>query len=135
MCKLSDFGSSVNKSVLSEAADDSQSAQQEHLVVNGTPLYMAPEACRGACGPQQDIWSIGITALELLTGGIEWTSSKSKWNPSEFVRALGNDPQMVPVIPDTVPENAAEFLRMCLQRDPLQRPSALKLLDCPFLTR
>ncbi len=35
----------------------------------GTPQYMSPEHCgRGAVGPQSDLFSLGVTAYELLSG-------------------------------------------------------------------
>ncbi len=138
-CKVADFGSSVNTSFLDGGGSASEQRVSDgtdamkHLVVNGTPLYMSPEACRGESSPAQDIWSIGVTALELLAGELQWTDSQAALSPARFVRQLGNDPLLRPVICPELPPDAQAFLAMCLERDPTARPSALSLLESPFL--
>jgi serine/threonine protein kinase len=45
--------------------------------VFGTPLYMAPEQCKGEMervGPETDIWSLGLIAHRLLTGKDFWVA-------------------------------------------------------------
>lgn len=56
--KLSDFGVSLNLRAM----------EREHSVA-GTPNWMAPEVIelKGA-SPKSDIWSLGCTVIELLTG-------------------------------------------------------------------
>ena len=57
--KLSDFGVSLNLRVMEREMKD----------VAGTPNWMAPEVIelKGA-SPKSDIWSLGCTVIELLTG-------------------------------------------------------------------
>eukprot|EP01064_Diplonema_japonicum_P033046 TRINITY_DN6423_c0_g1_i1.p1 TRINITY_DN6423_c0_g1~~TRINITY_DN6423_c0_g1_i1.p1 ORF type:complete len:936 (+),score=156.05 TRINITY_DN6423_c0_g1_i1:99-2906(+) len=51
-CKLSDFGASLNLAKLLEKPN-----------IQGTPMYMAPEACRGAAEKASDIWSMCLYAV------------------------------------------------------------------------
>jgi serine/threonine protein kinase len=57
--KLSDFGVSLNLRAMERDMPD----------VAGTPNWMAPEVIelKGA-SPKSDIWSLGCTVIELLTG-------------------------------------------------------------------
>ncbi|KAE8663632.1 chromatin assembly factor 1 subunit FAS2-like [Hibiscus syriacus] len=75
-----------------------------------------------------DIWSLGCTILEMAT-------SKPPWSRYEGVAAIfkiGNSKDM-PEIPDHLSNEAKSFIRLCLQRDPSARPTALQLLDHPFI--
>lgn len=75
-----------------------------------------------------DIWSLGCTILEM-------TSAKPPWSQFEGVAAIfkiGNSKD-IPEIPDHLSNDAKSFLRLCLRRDPSGRPTALQLLDHPFV--
>lgn len=75
-----------------------------------------------------DIWSLGCTILEMST-------SKPPWSQYEGVAAIfkiGNS-RDIPDIPDHLSDDAKSFVKLCLQRDPSARPTALQLLDHPFI--
>ncbi|KAH9022691.1 kinase-like domain-containing protein, partial [Lactarius pseudohatsudake] len=61
--KLSDFGVSLNLPV--------RAMEREIKDVTGTPNWMTPEVIelKGA-SPKSDIWSLGCTAIELLTNAM-----------------------------------------------------------------
>ncbi|MGV3485064.1 MAG: protein kinase domain-containing protein [Planctomycetaceae bacterium] len=68
--KLSDFG-------IARQIDQSASLEVTQAgALLGTPRYMSPEQCRGtkSLGPQTDVYSLGITLYELLTGGPPFTA-------------------------------------------------------------
>jgi class 3 adenylate cyclase len=123
--KLSDFGSSVNVTLYEQPGEGD-------VLVRGTSWYLAPEACRNDITAAVDIWSVGITVLELLTGKIPWEYRGSEAN---FIRELGKNEEMRPTIPADIPANAAAFCKMCLTRDAASRPTADALLRTPFLSR
>lgn len=45
---------------------------------------------------------------------------------------IGNSKEL-PAIPDHLSEEGKDFVRQCLQRNPLQRPTAAQLLEHPFV--
>jgi serine/threonine-protein kinase len=65
--KVLDFG--ISKSLSAEGEDPAARALTGSQVI-GSPMYMSPEQVRNARGvdPRSDIFSLGITMYELLTG-------------------------------------------------------------------
>lgn len=54
----------------------------------GTPQYMSPEHCgRGAIGPQSDLFSLGVTAYELLSGRLPFVGD----TPASLVFQIAHD--------------------------------------------
>ncbi|XP_008227651.1 PREDICTED: mitogen-activated protein kinase kinase kinase YODA [Prunus mume] len=100
------------------------------LSFKGSPYWMAPEVVMNINGYSLavDIWSLGCTILEMAT-------SKPPWSQYEGVAAIfkiGNSKD-IPEIPDHLSKDAKSFVRLCLQRNPSERPTASKLLDHPFI--
>ncbi|VVA99164.1 unnamed protein product [Arabis nemorensis] len=100
------------------------------LSFNGSPYWMAPEVIMNNNGYTLavDVWSLGCTILEMAT-------SKPPWSQFEGVAALfkiGNSKD-TPEIPDHLSNDAKNFIRLCLQRNPALRPTAFQLLEHPFL--
>ncbi|KAK3143999.1 hypothetical protein QOZ80_4AG0307610 [Eleusine coracana subsp. coracana] len=96
----------------------------------GSPYWMAPEVIKNSngCNLAVDIWSLGCTVLEMAT-------SKPPWSQYEGIAAvfkIGNSKELPP-IPDHLSELCKDFIRKCLQRDPSQRPTAVELLQHPFI--
>ncbi|NWH99366.1 M3K19 kinase, partial [Tichodroma muraria] len=98
--------------------------------VRGTPYWMAPEVINEAgYGRKSDIWSVGCTVFEMATG-------KPPLASMDRVAAMfyiGAHRGLMPALPDRFSGAAAEFVRACLTRDQHERPSALQLLDHPFV--
>ncbi|TVU28808.1 hypothetical protein EJB05_20341 [Eragrostis curvula] len=104
--------------------------QQCPFSFKGSPYWMAPEVIKNSsgCNLAVDIWSLGCTVLEMAT-------SKPPWSQYEGIAAMfkiGNSKELPP-IPDHLSEEGKDFIRQCLQRDPSSRPTAVDLLQHPFV--
>ncbi|KAF8380216.1 hypothetical protein HHK36_027698 [Tetracentron sinense] len=118
--KLADFGMAKH---ISE--------QSGPLSFKGSPYWMAPEVIKNSngCNLAVDIWSLGCTVLEMAT-------TKPPWSQFEEVPAMfkiGNSKEL-PAIPNHLSADGKDFVRQCLQRNPLHRPTAAQLLEHPFVT-
>lgn len=115
--KLSDFGVSLNLKKTKVDAND----------VSGTPNWMAPEVIelKGASS-KSDIWSLGCTLIELITGKPPYADLIAM---SAMFRIVEDDH---PPLPE-VSELMHDFLLCCFQKHPQDRPSATELLDHPWL--
>ncbi|CAH2069513.1 unnamed protein product [Thlaspi arvense] len=95
----------------------------------GTPLWMAPEVIRGEYqGPESDVWSLGCTIIEMITGKPPWID-----DGAETLRTIGF-PDELPKFPARLSETGRDFLEKCLRRDPSERWSCDQLLQHPFLS-
>ncbi|CAN8308002.1 unnamed protein product [Cochlearia groenlandica] len=100
----------------------------------GTPFWMAPEVINpkrtDGYGSSADIWSLGCTVLEMLTGQIPYCDLE---NPVQALFRIGRG--VLPDIPDTLPPDARDFILKCLKVNPTQRPTAAELLNHKFVRR
>ncbi|CAO2040538.1 unnamed protein product [Urochloa humidicola] len=119
LVKLADFGLAKEMSILSQARSS-----------KGTVYWMAPEVAKAKPhGPPADIWSLGCTVLEMLTGKVPYPDME--WTHALLKIGRGIPPE----IPDTLSEDARDFIKKCVQANPNDRPSAAHLLEHPFVQR
>ena len=105
------------------------SLQDPSGAVVGTPHYMAPEVLQGKpAGTAADVWALGITCLQLLTGAL-WMEAT---NVFAVLYAIGTMVEP-PEISEEVPHTARVFVTQCLMMDPEARPGADELLHNQFL--
>lgn len=94
----------------------------------GSPYWMAPEVIQLIeASPASDIWSLGCTALELLTGSPPWFEmSKTQ----ACFRMVEEDH---PPIPETMSLEMRAFVLRCFKKDPKARATAPRLLEDPWM--
>ncbi|OHS94225.1 STE20/SPS1-related proline-alanine-rich protein kinase [Tritrichomonas foetus] len=122
--KMGDFGIAAN------LVEGGQRVQARFTVI-GTPCYMAPEVIVAQKGYSEkaDIWSLGITAIELALGSAPY----STLYPLEVIVRISNSPP--PSLPDDQQFSQAfrDFVKSALQKAPEKRPSAQELLNSKFI--
>ncbi|KAL7417452.1 kinase-like domain-containing protein [Mrakia frigida] len=114
--KLSDFGVSLNLVAVEHKKEND---------VAGTPNWMAPEVIQmEGASTASDIWSLGCTVIELLTGKPPF---------AEIHNGMAVMYRIVEGGPPPFPENASpelkSFLSQCFEKDPTMRPSADVLFE------
>uniref|UniRef100_A0ACD5U4X6 Uncharacterized protein n=1 Tax=Avena sativa TaxID=4498 RepID=A0ACD5U4X6_AVESA len=123
--KLGDFG-------VSACMFDRGDRQRSRNTFVGTPCWMAPEVLQPGTGYnfKADIWSFGITALELAHGHAPF----SKYPPMKvLLMTLQNAPPGLDYDRDRRFSKAfKEMVAMCLVKDQTKRPTAEKLLKHSF---
>ncbi|CAD7063396.1 unnamed protein product [Tilletia caries] len=129
---LGDFGVGVwlgESSAKVEGSVDADNDTGGRKSFVGTPAWMAPEVVeRKHYGVKADIWSFGITALELCHG----RAPHSRFAPVKaLMKTLADAPPQLDREGSAHKYSKAmeDFVRVCLQKDPAKRPTAEKLLQ------
>eukprot|EP00758_Cryptobia_borreli_P018631 Tbor_TRINITY_DN715_c0_g1::TRINITY_DN715_c0_g1_i1::g.3358::m.3358 len=127
MLKLTDFGLSRHL--------DSIHAQ---TTCAGTPIYMSPECLEGRFSPGSDIWAVGATVTEMLTGKLPWSHIENHIFGNQVglmmhIAKFKGVPGHHPVYPTDVSPECKDFLEICFASNPADRGSCKELLKHPFL--
>jgi serine/threonine protein kinase len=87
----------------------------------GTPLYMSPEQCRGErLDARSDIYSIGVIAYQMLTGGPPFTGDTAR-----VIRSHNEvQPEPVRLANKKVPKRVSRVLMSALEKDADNRPQS-----------
>ncbi|KAL0490462.1 MAPKKK protein [Acrasis kona] len=121
--KMADFGSSKNAIV-------EQITNSNHKQITGTPMWMS--ILYGLYGKASDVWSLGCTIIEMLTGDLPYPHLATAGGPYSILYRIANE-RLVPNIPNFLGDDAKSFLQMCLKPDPADRATVDELLNHPFI--
>ncbi|EFA75800.1 putative protein serine/threonine kinase [Heterostelium album PN500] len=118
--KMADFG----------VSQQLQTPYGQSSILIGSPLYMAPELIlKAPFNSKADVWSFGITLIELAEGRPPSRGLKSMAQLCE----VPNMPPPKLANPKDWSPSFNDFISKCLTKDPEQRPSVGDLLSHPFI--
>jgi len=124
--KLADFSVSM---MLNQ--EQSNSMQNKNMSFAGTPYWSAPEVIeeRAKVTSACDIWSLGCTVIELLTG-------KPPYFDLNMFAAMRNIVyEESPPLPENISGDLKDFLKQCFEKDPEKRIGAKNLLKHKWLNQ
>src|SRR5262249_15095473 len=104
------------------AAGDQLKLSSDHVCKAGEPFpdpgqrspYDPPEKTSGVASPAADVWSLGMTLVEILTQRLP----------------ASNPEQSDPVLPEDLPAPFFDIVRGCLRRDPRWRWKISEVAAC-----
>ena len=125
--KVLDFGlakamepAGVSPSGLSLSPTLTSPAMTQAGLILGTAAYMSPEQARGkTVDRRSDIWAFGCVVFEMLSGTRAFEAEDVSLTLSVV---LQKEPDFA-ALPSSVPAHVSQTLRVCLRKDPRQRPS------------
>ena len=100
----------------------------------GSPYWMSPQVVLNEkYDTKTDIWSLGITCVELVEG----EPPNGEMKPGKVMEKIACSPPKVEEIidPNEHTDEFIDFVRLCLEVDPSKRPDAAQLLKHPFITK
>jgi len=100
---------------------------------NNSPIVSSPERIdpkKPEYDIRADVWSLGITLVELATAAYPYKDCKTDFEV--LTKVLDSDP---PKLPDDqgFSEEFKDFVKCCLTKDYRHRPKYHQLLEHPFL--
>lgn len=124
--KLADFGAAK------AFCHDATTLTDGFKSMQGSLFWMSPEVIKGAgYGRRADVWSVGCTVIEMLTGTHPWPEMESSWGA---IFAISRSTEGPP-IPEVASNLARTFLRLCFRYESADRPTASQLLQHEFVAR
>jgi len=132
VAKLSDFG-------VSAALIECGYKRTGRRTFTGTPCWMAPEVMESkGHNHKADIWSLGITALELAFGKPPYADQRPM---KVMLMVIQNDPPSADAYTskeknrDTLGRDFHRFVKQMLKKNPSKRPKAKALLKDNYLKK
>ena len=123
--KIADFGlARISKSATHTPASG-PSQQGPHATLRGlTPQYSSPEQLRAAkmVTRQTDVWSWGVSVMEMFTGKLTWTSGAEASNTLKALVKAGPKDADIP----RMPPEMVELLQKCFQNSLRKRWESLE---------
>ena len=115
---LTDFG-------LAKLLDDADLTESGDFI--GTLRYSAPEQLQGQCDVRSDVYSLGATLYELLSGQPPFNAG----DRAALVRSIvENEPRALRSVKPEVPRDLATIVHKAMAKEPARRyPTASALVD------
>lgn len=100
--------------------------------VVGTPCWMAPEVVQhvNRYDAAADVWSLGITIIELAQGYVPWSHLSAL---DVLRRIVSSPPPSLDNQKRGFSQAMTDFVNQCLDKNPLKRATVSQLLDHKFL--
>jgi WD40 repeat protein len=121
--KVTDFGLAKARAVAGEIINGD--LQKSILVSSGghTPAYCSPEqANKQPLSRKTDIWSWGLSVLEMFAGEVFWLAGEAASEILESFLKTGAEDGSIPGMPNVL----AELLKQCFQHNPDDRPKDMQ---------
>ena len=99
--------------------------EKMHTIL-GTPYYVAPEVLKGDYDEKCDIWSIGAMTYLMLCGDPPFTGDS---NNEIFKKIVKAELKFNSYKWKNISDEAKDFVKLCLNKNATQRPSASEALD------
>jgi serine/threonine protein kinase len=95
----------------------------------GTTYWMAPEILEEKYTYKIDLWSVGITTIEMLE------NHPPHWDikPFQLILKLPKEPSPTFKQPEKFSSQANNFIKECLIKNPIKRPDSKMLIQHPFI--
>jgi WD40 repeat protein/serine/threonine protein kinase len=122
VAKVTDFGLAQARELAGGRAAEKSGPGQSVVVAGAglmTPAYASPEQVAGQpLKPKTDIWSWGLSVVEMFMGELTWMSGPLAAEILEAYRENGTENDGIPQMPATI----YDLLRHCFQQNPSDRP-------------
>ena len=123
IAKIADFGVGVH--LINEINRKSK---------KGSPYWMSPQvALNSEYNEKTDIWSLGITCIEMINGD----PPNSQLKPRYAIKKIGEDPPSAEklLVGKNYSTEFKDFISKCLEIDEIKRPNAKELLKHCFIKK
>ena len=107
-----------------KVCDFALAVQQNQKRVCGTPAFMAPEAFEGREEPKSDVWSLGITLMELAEGKNPYAGCST-----EVVKRKVQKEKSPALSSSKWSAAFVDFVKRCLEKEVKKRASASELMS------
>jgi serine/threonine protein kinase len=124
-----DFGLAKKELTVSTEGPSESAAGHQTATGVGTPRFMAPEQADrsfGAIGPKTDVWGLGTTFYDCLTGQ---TPFQGQAMISVLHALMTEEAPKVSAINGNIPQWLVDLIAACLDKDVDKRPTIQDLLD------
>jgi len=115
---------------------DENTLPRSDLGLEGTPWFMAPEALSSEVWPASDVWAAGVMAYQLLCGYLPFDDHRNPEAPALSIiwkGILTEEPSFRRSAWKEVSDEAMDFVKKLLIKDPKDRPTAREAMRHPWI--